>query len=86
MRAALKPFGLPGVNGHKVMELNFNSKDELYTGGKLIKPSGRARESMGPPPLEALKTNVLRHRHTRFSHWGRRDLSRHFPALHPIML
>lgn len=42
------------------MELNFNSKDKLCTGGRLIKLSGRPRESMGPPSLEALKTNVLR--------------------------
>lgn len=71
---------------HKVMELNFNSKDELCTGGRLIKLSGRSRESMGPPSLEALKTNVLRHRWAWFSQWGRRDLSRHFPALHAIIL
>lgn len=48
------------VNRHKAMGLNFNSKDKLCTGGKLIKLSGRPRESMDPPSLETLKTNVLR--------------------------
>lgn len=48
------------VNRHKAMGLNFNSEDKLCTGGKLIKLSGRPRESMDPPPVEALKTNVLR--------------------------
>lgn len=88
MRTALK---IPWISKskqtfHKVMKLNFNSKDELCTGGRLIKLSGRPRESMGPPSLEALKTNVLRHRRAWFSQWGRRDLSRHFPALHSIIL
>lgn len=59
-RTAPKPFGVPGVNKHKVMALNFNSKDELCSGGRLIKLSGSPKESTGPPSREALKTNVLR--------------------------
>lgn len=42
------------------MGLNFNSEDKLSTGGKLIKLSGKPRESMDPPSLEALKPNLLR--------------------------
>lgn len=42
------------------MGLKFKSQDKLHTGGKLIKLSGRPRESVGLPSLDTLKTNVLR--------------------------
>lgn len=56
----IKLFRVMTTNRHKVMGLNFNSKDKLCTRGKLMKFSGRPRESVDPPSLEALKTNVLR--------------------------
>lgn len=69
------------------MGLNFNSEDKLCTGGKLIKLSGRPRESVDPPPLEALKTNVLRDADILDSfRWGRRDLRRHLKFNYPVIL
>lgn len=44
----MKLFRVMTVSRHKAMGLNFNSKDKLRIGRKLIKLSGQARESVDP--------------------------------------